>query len=102
MNDDLVGIGGLLGCTVLIVLYARAIGAKIKQHPSKPLKPIQPSTRNIKTPKTNVTSLSYFKASQRLREYCEKNPPPPRPDFSTRKTDPDFGRKYREWWYYWE
>ena len=102
MNDDLVGIGGLLGCIVLLVLYALAIGAKTKQQPSKPLKPIQPPTRNIKTPKTNVTSLSYYQASQRLREYYEKNPPPPRPDFSTWKTDPDFGRKYREWWYYYE
>ena len=102
MNDDLVGIGGLLGCIVLLVLYALAIGAKTKQQPSKPLKPIQSPTRNIKTPKTNVTSLSYYKVSQRLREYYEKNPPPPRPDFSTRKTDPDFGRKYREWWYHFE
>ena len=59
MNGDLTGIGGLPGRKVLIVLYALAVGTKIKQHPSKPLKPIQPSTRNIKTPKTNVTSLSY-------------------------------------------
>ena len=102
MNDDLVGVGGLLGCIVLLVLYALAIGAKTKQQPSKPLKPIQPPTRNIKTPKTNGMSLSYYKASQKLKEYYEKNPPPPRPDLSTRKTDPDFGRKYREWWYYFE
>ena len=59
MNDDVVGIGGLLGCTVLLVLYALAIGAKTKRQPSKPLKPIQPPTRNIKTPKTNVTSLCH-------------------------------------------
>ena len=102
MNGDLTGIGGLLGRIVPTVSYALAIGTKIKQHPFKPLKPIQPSTRNIKTLKTNVTSLSYYQASQRLREYYEKNPPPPRPDFSTRKTDPDFARKYREWWYYFE
>ena len=31
MNDDLVGIGGLLGCIVLLVLYALAIGAKTKE-----------------------------------------------------------------------
>ena len=41
MNDDLVGIEGLLGCIVLLVVYALAIGAKTKQQPSKPLKPIQ-------------------------------------------------------------
>ena len=41
MNDDLVGIGGLLGRIVLLVLYALAIGAKTKQQPSKPLKSIQ-------------------------------------------------------------
>ena len=41
MNDDLVGIGGLLGCIFLLVLYALAIGAKTKQRPSKPVKPIQ-------------------------------------------------------------
>ena len=102
MNDDLIGIGGLLGCIVLLVLYALAIGAKTKQQPSERLKPIQPPTRNIKTPKTNVTSLSYYKARQRLKEYHEKNPPPPRPDFSTQKTDPDFTRKYRECWYYYD
>ena len=102
MNGDLIGVGGLLGCIVLLFLYALAIGVKIKQQPSKPLKPIQPPTSNIKTPKTNVTSLSYYKASQRLKEYYAKYPPPPRPDFSTRKTDPDFGRKYREWWCYWD
>ena len=59
MNGDLTGIGGLPGRIVLIVLYALAVGTKIKQHPSKPLNPIQPSTLNIRTPKTNVTSLSY-------------------------------------------
>ena len=41
MNDDLMGIGGLLGCTVLLARYALAIGATIKQRPSKPVKPIQ-------------------------------------------------------------
>ena len=75
MNDDLVGIGGLLGCIVLLVLYALAIGAKTKQQPSKPLKPIQPPTRNIKTPKTNVTSLAFYKARQSLKEYYAKYPP---------------------------
>ena len=102
MNDDLVGIGGLLGYIVLLVLYALAIRAKTKQQPSKLLKPIQPPTSNIKTPKTNVTSLAFYKANQSLNEYYAKYPPPSRPDFSTRKTDPDFGRKYREWWYYWD
>ena len=58
MNDDLVGIGGLLGCIVLLVLYALAIGAKTKQQPAKPLKPIQP--RSIrKTPNSNVVNLTY-------------------------------------------
>ena len=75
MNDDLVGIGGLLGCIVLLVLYALAIGAKTKKQPSKPLKPIQPPTRNIKTPKTNVTSLAFYKARQSLKEYYAKYPP---------------------------
>ena len=35
MNDDLLGTGGLLGCIVLPVIYALAIGAKTKQQPSK-------------------------------------------------------------------
>ena len=58
MNDDLVGIGGLLGCTVLLVLYALAIGAKTKQQPSKSLKPIQPRSILIKKPITNVADLT--------------------------------------------
>ena len=33
------------------------------------------------------------KTGQTLKEFYEKNPPPPRPDFSTRKTDPYFARK---------
>lgn len=67
MNHDLVGIGGLLGCIVLLVLYALAIGAKIKQQPSKPLKPIQP--RSIrKTPTLRVVDPSY---ERYLREMLE-------------------------------
>ena len=103
MNDDLVGIGGLLVCIVLLVLYALAIGSKTKQQLSKSLKPIQPPTFNIKTPKTNVTSLTYQRVRREVAARAAKRPKPPkRPDFSTWKTDPDFDRKYREWWYYWE
>ena len=103
MNDDVVGIGGLLGCIFLLVLYALAIGAKTKQQPSKPLKPIQLPTRNIQTPKTNVTSLTYQRVRCEVAARAAKRPKPPkRSDFSTWKTDPDFGREYREWWYYWE
>ena len=51
MKDDLVGIGGLLGCIVPPMLYALAIGAKTKQQPSKHLvNPIHPrSIRKIPT-----------------------------------------------------
>ena len=103
MNDDLVGIGGLLSCLVLLILYALAIGAKTEQQPSKPLKPIQPPIRNIKTPKITVTSLAYQRIRREVMARAAEEPKPPkRPDFSTRKTDPDFGRKYREWWYHYE
>ena len=103
MTDDLVGIGGLLSCLVLLILYTLAIGAKTKQQPSKPLKLIQPPTRNIKTPKTNVTRLAYQRIRREVMARAARGPKPPkRPDFSTCKTDPDFGRKYREWWYYYE
>ena len=103
MYDDLVGIGGLLSCIVLLTLYALAIGAKTKQQPSKPLTPIKSPTRNIKTPKTNVTSLAYQRIRREVMARVAKGPKPPkRPDFSTWKTDPDFGRKYREWWYHYE
>ena len=99
MNDDLVGIGGLLGCIVLLVLYALAIGAKTKQQPSKPLKPIQP--RSIrKTPTPRAVDPTYERHLREVMKWSRKGPK--RPDFSTRKTDPDFGRKYREWWYYYE
>ncbi len=99
MNDDLVGIGGLLGCIVLLVLYALAIGAKTKQRPSKSLKPIQPrSIRKTFTPR--AVDPTYERHLREVLEWSRKGPK--RPDFSTRKTDPDFGRKYREWWYYYE
>ena len=99
MNDDIVGIGGLLGCTVLLVLYALAIGAKIKQQPSKPLKPIQPrSKRKTPTPRAVLPTCE-----RHLREVVAWSAKAPkRPDFSTLHTDPDFGRKSREWWYYLE
>ena len=48
MNDDLVGIGGLLGCTVLLVLYALAIGAKTK-------------TAAVKISQANTTSINPYK-----------------------------------------
>jgi hypothetical protein len=103
MTDDLLGIGGLLGCIVLLVLYALAIGAKTKKQPSKPFKPIKTPTRNIKTPKITVTSLAYQRIRREVMARAAEGPKPPeRPDFSTRKTDPDFGRKYREWWYHYE
>ena len=53
-------------------------------------------------PLGRIVLIVLLKTGQTLKEYYEKNPPPPRPDFSTRKTDPDFARKYREWWYYFE
>ena len=99
MNDDLVGIGGLLGCIVLLVLYALAIGAKTKQQPSKPLKPIQPQV--IATPPTtNVVNLTYERNLRQVMEWASKGPK--RPDFATRHTDPDFWEKYKEWWYYYD
>lgn len=99
MNDDLVGIGGLLGCIVLLVRYALAIGAKTKQQPSKPLKPIQPrSTR--KKPTTNVVNLTYRRHLREVLEWSAKGPK--RPDPATMKTDPDFWEKYKEWWYYYD
>ena len=100
MNDDLVGIGGLLGCTVLLALYALAIGAKTKQQPSKALKPLQPRSTPIKKPTTNVVDLTY---RRHLREVMAwKAKAPKRPDFATRHTDPDFWKKYKEWWYYYD
>lgn len=48
MNVDLVGIGGLLGCIILVVIYALAIGAKAKQQPPKPLKLTHTLTPNPK------------------------------------------------------
>ena len=99
MNDDLVGIGGLLGCIVLLVLYALAIGDKTKQQPSKPLKPIQPrSTSKIVTPRP--VDPTYERHLREVLEWSAKGPE--RPDFSTRHTDPDFWKKYREWWYYYD
>jgi len=99
MNDDIVGIGGLLGCIVLLVLYALAIGAKTKRQPSKPLKPIQP--RSIrKTPTPKVVDPTYERHLREVLEWSARGPK--RPDFSTRKTDSDFGREYRKWWYYFE
>ena len=99
MNDDLVGIGGLLGCIVLLVLYALAIGAKTKQQPSKPLKQIQPrSIRKTQTPR--AVDPTYERHLREVRAWAAKGPK--RPDFSTRHTDPDFWKKYREWWYHYE
>ena len=99
MNDDLVGIGGLLGCIVLLVLYALAIGAKTKQQLSKSLKPIQPrSTSKIVTPR--AVDPTYERHLREVLEWSRKGPK--RPDFSTRHTDPDFWEKYREWWYYYD
>jgi hypothetical protein len=99
MNDDLVGIGGLLGCIVLLVLYALAIGAKTKQQPSKPLKPIQPRS-TPKTPDSNVVNLTYRRHLRDVMEWSAKGPK--RPDPAIIKTDPDFWVKYREWWYYYD
>lgn len=94
MNDDLVGIGGLLGYIVLLVLYALAIGVKTKQQPSKPLKPIQPrSTPKIVTPR--AVDPAYERHLREVMEWARKGPK--RPDFSTRHTDPDFWKKCREW-----
>lgn len=71
MNDDLVGIGGLLGCIVLLVLYALAIGAKTKQQPSKPLKPIQPpSTSKIVTPR--AVNPTYERHLREVMEWAKK------------------------------
>ena len=100
MNDDLVGIGGLLGCIVLLVLYALAIGAKTKQQPSKPLKPIQPRSTPVKKPKTNVVNMNYERNLRKVMAWASKGPK--RPDFSTRHTDPDFWEKYKEWWDYYD
>ena len=100
MNDDLVGIGGLLGCIVLLVLYALAIGAKTKQQPSKPLKPIQPRSTSVKKPKTNVVNLNYERNLRHVMAWAAKGPK--RPDFATRHTDPNFWEKYKEWWYYYD
>ena len=99
MNDDLVGIGGLLGCIVLLVLYALAIGAKTKQQPSKPLKPIQ-SQATSKPPTTNVVDLTYERHLRQVMAWATKGPK--RPDPATMTTDPDFWKKYKEWWYYYE
>ena len=99
MNDDLVGIGGLLGCIVLLVLYAPAIGAITKQQPSKPLKPIQP--RSIrKTPTPRAVDPTYERHLREVLEWSAKGPK--RPDFATRHTDPDFWEKYKEWYYYYD
>ena len=99
MNDDPVGIGGLLGCIVLLVLYALAIGAKTKQQPSKPLKPIQPRSIS-KTVTSRPVDPTYERHLREVLEWSRKGPK--RPDFSTRHTDPDFWKKYREWWYYYD
>lgn len=99
MNDDLVGIGGLLGCIVLLVLYALAIGAKTKQQPSKSLTPIQPRS-TPKIPNSNVVNLTYRRDLREVLEWSAKGPRPP--DFSTRHTDPDFWEKYKDWWYYYD
>lgn len=100
MNDDLVGIGGLLGCIVLLVLYALAIGAKSKQQPSKPLKPIQPRLIEPQKPltSTNIINLNYYRARRACYRWNEKSPKCPDP--STRFTDPDYWKKYTEWWWY--
>ena len=96
MNDDLVGIGGLLGCIVLLVLYALAIGAKTKQQPSKPIQPRLIS--KIVTPR--AIDPTYERHRREVLEWSRKGPK--RPDFSTRHTDSDFWKKYREWWYYYD
>ena len=93
MNDDLVGIGGLLGCIVLLVLYALAIGAKTKQQLSKPLKLIQPqSSSKIVTPR--AVDPTYERHLRDVMEWSAKGPR--RPDPATMKTDPDFWEKYKE------
>ena len=99
MNDDLVGIGGLLGCIVLLVLYALAIGAKTKQQPSKPLKPIQPPTPKPK-PAIKTTIVQDHKVQRERDDSVEKAPVMPDP--ATRYTDPDFWKKYAEWWDYYD
>ena len=93
MNDDLVGIGGLLGCIVLLVLYALAIGAKTKQQPSKPLKPIQPRSTSKKVTPRKVDP-TYERHLRDVMEWSAKGPR--RPDPATMKTDPDFWEKYKE------
>ena len=93
MNDDLVGIGGLLGCIVLLVLYALAIGAKTKQQPSKPLKPIQPRSTSKKVTPRKVDP-TYERHLRDVMEWSAKGPR--RTDPATMKTDPDFWEKYKE------
>jgi hypothetical protein len=92
MNDDLVGVGGLLGCIVLLVLYALAIGAKTKQQASKSLKPIQ-SRSTRKTPTTNVVNLTYRRHLREVLEWSRKALW--RPDFAIRHSDPVFWDKYK-------
>ena len=93
MNDDLVGIGGLLSCLALLILYTLAIGAKTKQQPSNPFKPIQPRSSQ-KTPTPRAVDTMYERHLREVMEWAKKGPK--RPDFSTRHTDPDFWKKYRE------
>lgn len=73
MNDDLVGIGGLLGYIALLVLYALVIGAKIKQQPSKPLKPTQPPTPKPKAA-IKTTIVGDHKLQRERDDSVEKAP----------------------------
>jgi len=73
MNDDLVGIEGLLRCIVLLVLYALAIGAKTKQQLSKPFAPIKPRpTSKIVTPKP--VDPAYERHLRAVLEWSRKAP----------------------------
>ena len=85
MNDDLVGIRGLLGCIVLLVLYALAIGAKTKQQPSRPLKPIQPRS-SPKTVTPRAVDPTYERHLREVLEWSAKGLR--RPDPATIKSDP--------------
>jgi hypothetical protein len=99
MNDDLVGIGGLLGCIVLLVFYALAIGAKTKQQPPRPLKPIQPPTPK---PKPVINTTIAKDHEDRRENTVQVRKGPSMPDPATRHTDPDFWKKYAEWYYYYD
>ena len=99
MNDDLVGIGGPLGCIVLLVLYALAIRAKTKQQPSKPLAVIQTRpTSKIVAPQ--FVDPTYERYLREVLEWSTKGLK--RRDPATMKIDPDFWEKYKEWWDYYD